>query len=116
MMPALYDRLCLEGIPCLLGEPKHDGFVALVPFQDAKGLEREVVLVAGIEDLYESGKPEGLFWEESQKIKRETLSRRTIYVAMTRTIEQLVIYYQQPNNPFIANLLKINESILAKRG
>ncbi len=109
-------KLKEAGIPSKIGESEADGLVALVDFQDAKGLEREIVLVAGIEDLYEGSKPEGLFWDVSEKIRREGLSRRMIYVAITRTIEQLIIYYGQPTNCFVSELLKINEAILAKHG
>lgn len=116
LLESLRASLDREQIACTIGEPKNEGFVALVGFEDAKGLEREVVIVAGIEDLYEKTKPEGLFWEESQKIRREGLSRRMIYVAITRTIEQLLIFYEQSTNRFVADLLKINQSILAKRG
>jgi superfamily I DNA/RNA helicase len=105
-----------NNIPWVEGEPENYGYVALVEFQDAKGLEREIVFVAGIEELYERTKPNGLFWEEGLKITREGLSRRMIYVAITRTIEQLIIYYKDPTNIFISDLLITNEGLLAKRG
>ncbi len=116
LIDTICDHLKQKNIPYITGEPKTDGFVALVEFQDAKGLEREIVLITGAEDLYDKSKPEGMFWNESQKIKRQGMSRRMIYVAITRTIEQLLILYEQPSNPFITDLLKLNESILSKRG
>jgi len=105
-----------EAIPFVIGEPEDDGFIALVAFDEAKGLEREIVFVIGVEDLYDRSDPEGLFWDEEQKIRREGLSRRMIYVALTRTIEQLIIYYKNPSNVFIQDLLKTNQKVVGKRG
>ena len=112
----LSNKLDEMGIPHALGEPERDGFVALVSFQESKGLEREIVIVTGIEDLYERNKKEGLFWEQRKKVITEGFSRRMIYVAITRTIEQLIIYYQNPLNVFVEDLLKINKRILDQLG
>jgi len=101
-----------KGVPYMFGEPKQDGFVALVSFRESKGLEREIVFVTGIEDLYERKNSEGLFWDPSKKLLSEGLSRRMIYVAITRTIEQLIIFYQDPLNVFINELLKANKKIM----
>jgi superfamily I DNA/RNA helicase len=103
-----------RNIPSWIGEPDQDGYVAIVDFQNAKGLEREIVLVTGIEDLYNRTKKLGLFKDEDKKIKKEILSRRMVYVAMTRTIEQLIIYYQDPGNRFISDLIRLNSQILSK--
>lgn len=113
MMGEIGRTLENASIPFKKGEPESEGFIALVDFQEAKGLEREIVVIAGIEDLFDQTKPEGQFWEEEQKIVREGLSRRMIYVALTRTIEQLIIFYRDPLNSFVADLLKANEKILS---
>lgn len=110
----LQDLLKTSNIPFSLGEPDQDGYVAIVDFLNAKGLEREIVFVTGIEDLYDRTNPVGMFWDEDKKVKRESLSRRMIYVAMTRTIEQLIIYYQDPGNRFISELVKRNKKILSR--
>ena len=108
------ERLTKQNIPHYIGEPDQDGFIALVDFQNAKGLEREIVFVVGIEDLYERTSPDGMFWEEGKKLRMESFSRRMIYVAMTRTIEQLIIYYSKPDNRFITELINRNNQILSK--
>jgi len=100
------------GIPHEFGGPERDGCVALVSFQESKGLEREIVIVTGVEDLYDRNKKEGLFWEQRKLVIAEAFSRRMIYVAITRTIEQLIIYYKDPLNVFIEDLIKINRQIL----
>jgi len=103
------------GIACVIGEHEAEGRLSIVPFLDVKGLEREVVLLTGIESFFHRGKDAGLFQTESEKIRREWLSRNMIYVSLTRTIEQLLIYYQDPNNPFMRDLLAINQQILDRR-
>ena len=114
LLDNLLQQLQHHQIKCTIGEPEKDGCVALVAFQDAKGLEREVVIVADIEDLYNRTKPDGLLWDEDVKITKQGLSRRMIYVAITRTIEQLTVFYQDPDNPFVADLLKENDNITRK--
>jgi hypothetical protein len=114
LIQEIEERLTKQNIPHYIGEPDQDGFIALVDFQNAKGLEREIVFVVGIEDLYERSSPDGLFWEEGKKLRMESFSRRMIYVAMTRTIEQLIIYYNKPDNRFITELCNRNNRILSK--
>ena len=79
-----------------------------------KGLEKEVVLVTGIEDLYDRSQPQGMFEDEDTRYQKELLSRRKVYVALTRPLEQLIIYYQDPNNRFVSELLTINNEILGR--
>jgi hypothetical protein len=110
----IVEQLKERNFPHYLGEPDHDGFIALVDFQNAKGLEREIVFVVGIEELYEHSSPDGMFSEEGKKLRMESFSRRMIYVAMTRTIEQLIIYYSKPDNRFITELINRNNQILSK--
>ncbi len=111
-LPRVAEALQARNVPYEIGEPRHGKAVALVDFMAAKGLERQVVLVSGIEDLYERSKPVYLFDDEQIRYQREALSRRKVYVALTRTLEQLIVYYQDPSNRFVSDLLAINRDIL----
>ena len=109
------DALRAQGVRCVLGELEHGTAVSLVDFMGVKGLEKEIVLLAGIEDLYDRSKPQGMFEDEDRRYQKELLSRRKVYVALTRPLEQLIIYYQDPNNRFVSELLDINNEILNRR-
>lgn len=100
----------------VVGEPEHGDAVSLVTFMDVKGLEKEVVLVSGIEDLYERSKPQAMFDDEEVRYRKELLSRRKVYVSLTRPLEQLIVYYRLGSNRFISELLEINHAILARLG
>jgi len=108
----LEDALVAQDVRYVLGEPEQGAAVSLVDFMGVKGLEKEVVLVSGIEDLYDRSKPQRMFQDEDDRYQEELLSRRKVYVALTRTLEQLIIYYQDPNNRFVSELLEINNEIL----
>lgn len=99
----------------VLGEPEQGTAVSLVTFMDVKGLEKEIVLVTGIEDLYERSKPQAMFDDEDSRYRKELLSRRKVYVAMTRPLEQLIVYYQDGSNRFISELVETNNDILSRR-
>lgn len=107
--------LRLKKTPYHLGESEKGGEVSLTDFLNAKGLEKEVVLICGIEDLYERSQTIGLFWDEEIRWREEQLSRRKIYVALTRSLEYLHLYYSNPTNIFLEELIRINKDILHKR-
>jgi len=114
-LPRVEHELQVRGIAYEIGEPKSGRAVSLVDFMSAKGLERDIVLVSGIEDLYERSKPEAMFDDEDTCRNRELLSRRKVYVALTRTLNQLIVYYENPNNRFVSDLLAINNDILTRK-
>jgi len=115
-LPQVEAALNVAGITTVVGEPEHDvAAITLVDFMNVKGLEKEVVFVTGIEDLYERSKSQYLFDDEGSKRRKELFSRRKIYVALTRPLERLIIYYQNPANRFISELLNINTDITSKR-
>jgi len=103
------------GVKYALGEPEQGAAVSLVTFMEVKGLEKEIVLVTGVEDLYERSKPRGMFDDEDSRYFKELLSRRKVYVAVTRSLEQLIIYYQYGDNRFVSDLVEINNDILSRR-
>jgi superfamily I DNA/RNA helicase len=98
-----------------IGESPKGGLVSLTDFMNVKGLEKEIVFVCGIEDLYDRSQANGLFNEEEMRWQEEQLSRRKIYVALTRSLEHLHLYYFDPTNIFLQELVKINRDILQKR-
>ncbi len=96
-----------------VGEPKQTGQISLVDFMNVKGLEREIVFVSGIEDLY--ARQGGLFDDPATQLKEERFSRRKIYVALTRAIEECIVYYTDSGNAFISELVGINRKIMSER-
>lgn len=112
--------LCQESLRRLnikfnIGESENGSLVSITDFMNVKGLEKEIVLICGIEDLYERTKTAGLFVDEELRWQEEQLSRRKIYVALTRPLEQLYVYYQDSLNIFLQELNKINRDILQNR-
>jgi superfamily I DNA/RNA helicase len=85
--------------------------VEVVDFWQAKGLEMEAVFVYGIEDLYRTSQNEMLFGGTKEKKKSRRRLRRIIYVALTRPLEQLIIYYEDQNQSAIDELLTIASDI-----
>jgi hypothetical protein len=115
-LPQVEAALNAMNVATVVGEPERDmAAVTLVDFMTVKGLEKTVVFVTGIEDLYERSKSQGLFDDEGEKRRNELFSRRKIYVALTRPLERLIIYYQDPANRFISELLTIGADLIAKR-
>ena len=109
------ERLNSRGIKSEIGEPHSTGCVCCVDFLNVKGLERRVVIINRIEDLYSKFDPINSFGNETEKNLRDSLSRRMIYVAMTRTTEELVILCEDPKNSFVRDLLERNGMILKER-
>jgi AAA domain/Nuclease-related domain len=104
-----------EGIACQLGESRSGENVAVVDFSSAKGLEREVVVVLGIEDLYHHETKGALFDDVSEQIDQEALDRRKVYVTLTRPLERLIVYYTDPGHPYVKALCELNERIAEGR-
>src|SRR5690606_1497623 len=94
-----------------IGEPQHSDEICLIDFMNVKGLEREVVFVTGIEDLYNRSSADGMFDDPATQIKQERFSRRKIYVALTRAIEECIVYYSDPTNVFVSELIALNRKI-----
>jgi len=104
-----------RGFTFNIGQSLLKGRVTLVDFMNVKGLERQAVFISGIEDLYYRGKPDGLFWSVDKQVQQDALSRRKIYIALTRTMQECIVYYQDMINPFVAELLRINRQISDER-
>jgi len=113
LLPAYKSAFKQAGFSFSIGEPRQSGHISLVDFMSVKGLEREVVIISGIEDLYD--RSDGLFDDPATQLKEERFSRRKIYVALTRAIEACVVYYADPANHFISELIAINKKIIGKR-
>jgi len=113
LLPAYSAAFEQAGIKFSVGEPKQSGQISLVDFMNVKGLEREIVFVSGIENLY--ARQDGLFDDPAAQLKEERFSRRKIYVALTRAIEECIVYYTDSGNAFISELVGINRKIMSKR-
>jgi len=112
----LAEGLKTHGLPVAIGEPTTDAdIITLIDFEGAKGLEREVVIITGIEDLFERTRPAALFQDEAGKRYEERLSRSKVYVALTRTLERLIVYYEDSGNRFVSELIDINSKIQKTR-
>jgi hypothetical protein len=114
-MPRMAEALERVRVRYVLEETEDAQAITVTDFMNVKGLEKEVVLVTGIEDLYEHSKPEAMFDELDTRYACERFSRRKIYVSLTRPLEQLIIYYQDAGNRFVAELLTINREIQHNR-
>lgn len=95
-------------------ETEQGNRVTVVDFLAAKGLERAVVIVTGVEDLPCRRAAEDPFADEESMARKESLARRQLYVALTRTTEDLRVYYTSDGHPFIRELLEINQRISIK--
>lgn len=104
-----------SNIRCTIGETGQSGVVIIVDFMKVKGLERATVMVCGVEDLYHRESDAALFEDVEIARKQEALSRRLIYIALTRSLEELTLFYSDEGNPFISELIQFNRKILAKR-
>lgn len=101
------EALKAADVPCGAGTES----VEVVDFWHAKGLETEVVFVHGIEALYQESKNKALFGGVQAKKKSKRRLRRILYVALTRSLEQLVVYYEDRTLPVIDELLAIAKEI-----
>lgn len=113
LLPTCHAAFARAGLSVSVGEPKQKGQICLVDFMNVKGLEREIVFVSGIEDLYE--RRAGYFDDLATQIREERFSRRKIYIALTRCIEECIVFYTDRGNSFISELVSINRKIIEKR-
>lgn len=110
----IFNQLREKKIQCSVSEKESGNQVVIVDFMSAKGLERPVVIVLGIEDLYCCSVGESIFDNQDTAALKDSLSRRQIYVALTRTTEALYCYYLDELHPFVAELLDINQTLLKR--
>lgn len=85
--------------------------VRVVDFREAKGLEREVVIVHGIEELYRESENDMLFGDSLAYRKTNRRLRRILYVALTRPLEQLIVFYHDGQMPVIRELVELADRI-----
>lgn len=85
--------------------------VSVVDFREAKGLEKEVVIVHGIEELYRKSENERLFGDSTAYRKTKRRLRRVLYVAFTRSLERLVLFYHDGQMPVIRELIELADRI-----
>ncbi len=112
---ACHSALSSAGVRARIGEEETADAVTVVAFSDSKGLEREVVVVVGVEDLYVRGQASGVFDSATDQIDREARNRRKVYVALTRPMERLYVLYSDRSHPFVQQLCDLNDQIAQKR-
>lgn len=110
-----HSALTAAGIQASIGEDETADTVTVVAFSDSKGLEREVVVVIGIEDLYVRGQASGVFDDVTAQIDREARNRRKVYVALTRAMERLYVLYADRSHTFVQQICDLNGRIAQKR-
>lgn len=114
-LDAVHQALTAAGVTARIGEGETGDAVTVVSFTDSKGLEREAVVVVGIDDLYVRGQAGGVFDDVTDQLDREARNRRKVYVALTRAMERLYVYYADGSHPFVQTLSDLNQRIAAKR-
>ena len=110
-----HTALTAAGVQARIGEDETADAVTVVAFNDSKGLEREVVVVVGIENLYVRGQAGGVFDDVTDQIDREARNRRKVYVALTRAMEHLYVLYSDRSHPFVQQLCDLNDRIAQNR-
>src|SRR5690606_24738409 len=78
-IPVYADAMRKANLQFEIGESDKD-VIRLVDFLNVKGLEADVVLISGIEDLPLANSANNLFDDIEEQRKQETFSRRMIYV------------------------------------
>ena len=115
-MAAFRTAIEVADIPYLVGETREiTDRLTLVDFMNVKGLEKPVVFVCDIENLYDRTQAGNLFDNADARARRERRARRITYVSLTRACEELIVYYRDPGHPFVSELVTINNRILQKR-
>jgi superfamily I DNA/RNA helicase len=78
--------------------------LVIMPYKSAKGLERPVVIVTGVQALP---------YSSSKKVSDKRRDRRTLYVALTRAQRKLIITsYLKQESEFSRDLKEVVENIL----
>jgi DNA helicase IV len=91
-------------------------FVTVVDFEHAKGLERKEVLVCGVEDLPVRTSLSLAGKSEAECARLESFSRRKLFVALTRTLQNATVFYESPSALLVSELIEANAAIAKKRG
>ncbi len=98
------------GVPTRADPDSFDG-VLVVSFLESKGLEAEVVVLSGLEEL-PVRRRHGPLSGRQVTHEEESLSRRQAYVALTRTTGYLVWIYEDPDHRLVADLLRHVQRVL----
>jgi len=89
-----------------LGEQK----VILAEYTMSKGLERDYVYILDVDRLPDGGLTRTSMFQPIEMLEQEARrSRIKIFVALTRAIREVSLYYTNPNNRFIQELLALKE-------
>lgn len=83
-------------------------YVVLADYMEAKGLEREYVYILDADHLAAKGSP---FATEEQVTKELRRDRIKLFVALTRAMREVRIYYMDSYHIFIKQLLQIESTL-----
>ena len=114
-LPELQRMLEDKKVTYHVGEPETPQRAVVVStFMTVKGLERPHVFVVGIEDLFHPSRA-GLFVGVDERAERESHARRQLYVALTRTSEELSLHYWDTDDPYVAQLHRVQSELDSDR-
>jgi len=102
----LHHMLIEKAIPvCWAHEISSESKVILADFTASKGLEREYVYILDVDRLPDGGLTQERLFSSSHSLEVEARSSRIkIFVALTRVIHELYLYYTNPSYRFIREL------------
>jgi superfamily I DNA/RNA helicase len=115
-IPGMTAALQRANIPVQDREITRGEFITVVDFEHAKGLERKEVLISGVEDLPVRTSLSLVGKSEVECARLESFSRRKLFVALTRTLENATVFYEDPSAPLVSELIQANATITKRRG
>lgn len=111
-LKTLYVMLASRSIPvCWADEINSDGRkVILAEFTASKGLERDCIYILDGDHLPDGSLSSASMFQLSETLEQEARrSRIKIFVALTRTIREVFLYYTDAHSRFIRELLDLQE-------
>ncbi|HZU66036.1 MAG TPA: NERD domain-containing protein [Ktedonobacteraceae bacterium] len=111
-LKALHSMLAARAVPvCWANEISTDERkVILAEFTMSKGLEREYVYILDIDRLADGSLNSASMFQTAETLEHEARrSRIKVFVALTRAIREVFLYYTQAHNRFIRELLELQE-------
>lgn len=111
-LDVLYSLLNKQAIPtCWANEiSDEDHRVVLANFADAKGLERDYVFILDIDRLPDGTPAEDQLFVSIQMLEEEgRRSRIKIFIALTRALREVYLYYTHQQRRFVHELLELKQ-------
>lgn len=96
-------------------EPSKTNGVLVVTHAESKGLEGEVVILTGVEDLPTRHDGLAVTVDANRAAEKESLSRRLVYIAITRTTSRLIWLFHDESHPLVESLRHHALNVVRKR-